>query len=105
MPTLHFGCEVWYIKSKDIDLLQSFERYAARRLQRLHYRSLNVTCVACLGWSVMNINKVRMIIFLRSILVMEDYLPAKTILVARIGEHSADGLNLYDSAMLHPILR
>ena len=36
LPTLCFGCEIWFIKQKDIDILLAFQRYAARRVQRLH---------------------------------------------------------------------
>ena len=43
IPTLLFGCEIWLIKPKDIEMLNAFQRYAAWRLQRLHTRSLNAT--------------------------------------------------------------
>ena len=44
IPTLWFGCEMWVVKRKDIEQLQAFQRYVARRLQRFHPRSINVTC-------------------------------------------------------------
>ena len=47
LPTVCFGCEVWFLKEKDEQLLLAFQRYAARRIQRLHPRSLNVTSTAC----------------------------------------------------------
>ena len=50
MPTLLFMCEALFIKDKDIELLQAFQRYSARRSQRLHYRSLNATAAVCSGW-------------------------------------------------------
>ena len=49
IPTLCFGCELWILEQKDIQILQSFQRYAARRIQRLHLRSLNLTSRVCLG--------------------------------------------------------
>ena len=64
LPTLCFGCEIWFIKQKDIDILLAFQRYAARRVQRLHPRSLNITSVTCLGWmSIINYIKARKLIF------------------------------------------
>ena len=76
IPTLCFGCEIWVLKPKDIDLLKAFQRYAARRLQRFHSRSINITSYMCLGWmSIINIIKVRKIIFLRTIFTMEEYMP------------------------------
>ena len=50
MPTLLFGCEVWVIKQRDCDMLEAFQRYAARRLQRFHMSSYNVTSFFCMGW-------------------------------------------------------
>ena len=104
MPTLLYGCEVWFLKYKDIELLQSFQRYAARRLQRLHYRSLNATSVACLGWmDVVTIIKVRKIIFLRTIFVMAEYMPIKVMLLATLQEQPEKDDNPYDSAILQMI--
>ena len=50
VPTLCFGCELWVLSVKDVQILQSFQRYAARRIQRFHSRSLNATSRVCLGW-------------------------------------------------------
>ena len=35
LPTLCFGCEIWLIKKKDINILQAFQRYAAGRIKRI----------------------------------------------------------------------
>ena len=102
VPTLLFGCEVWVIKNKDIDIIQAFQRYAARRLQRFHTRSLNSTCYLCLGWmDLVTIIKVRKIIFLRSVFVMEDHAPLKRILIERVREFNEGQYddNKYDSPM------
>ena len=50
VPTLCFGCELWVMSKKDIQILQGFQRYAARRIQRFLSRSLNATSRMCLGW-------------------------------------------------------
>ena len=100
VPTLLFGCEVWMVKIKDIDMIMAFQRYAARRLQRFYPRSLNSTCYLCLGWmDMVTIIKVRKIIFLRTIFKMEDHAPLKRILLERVREFQIDDDNLYDSPM------
>ena len=73
LPTLCFGCEVWFIKKKDNDILLAFQRYAARRIQRLHPRSLNATITVCLGWmSIVNYIKTRKLISIRTIVSMVE---------------------------------
>ena len=76
MPILCFGCEVWVLKPKDIEILEALQRYAARTLLRFHPRSINITSYASLGWMiVINIIKVRKVDFLRTILAMREYMP------------------------------
>ena len=101
IPTLLFGCEVWVIKHKDIELLNAFQRYAARRLQRFRFNSFNATSYACLGWmNIIQFIKARKIIFLRTILVMEEYMPIKRILIARIDNYEDDNVNQFDSPLM-----
>ena len=101
IPTLIFGCEIWVLKNKDLDLLNGFQRYAARRLQRLHFSSLNVTSLACLGWmNLVLFIKARKVIFVRSILQMDECMPVKRIFLERFREYH-DGLdNPYDSPLI-----
>ena len=101
LPTLCFGCEVWFIKKKDIDTLMLFQRYAARRIQRLHPRSLNITSTVCLGWmSLMNYIKARKLIFIRTIMVMEEYFPIRGILLKRVEEYDITDHNHSESPLV-----
>ena len=96
IPTLLFGCEAWFIKYRDMELLRSFQRYAARRLQRLHYLSLNVTAEACHGcMDIVCFIKARKIIFFWSIIAMKEYMPIRLILVNRLREHNAGSTNAF----------
>ena len=104
IPILCFGCEIWVLKKKDIELLSAFQRYAARRLQRFHTRSINVTSYLCLGWmSIINYIKALKLIFLRSIVVMKEYIPLRRILVNRINDFEAGMGNPYDSPLLYSL--
>ena len=101
IPTLLFGCEIWLLKDRDMSILNAFQRYAARRLQRLHTRSLNATSCLCLGWmEMLNVIKARKIIFIRTIMVMEDYMPLKKITVERLAEFAPDNVNEFDSPLI-----
>ena len=98
VPTLLFGCEIWVIKHKDIELLNAFQRYAARRLQRLRFSAFNVTSYVCLGWmNIICFIKARKIIFLRTILCMREEMPIRQILLEKLRYFNVDDNNRFDS--------
>ena len=100
IPTLCFGCELWILKCKDIAILEDFQRYAAKRIQRLHPKSLNITCRMSLGWiGIIRLIMVKKIMFLRTILVMDDFIPIRRVLLAKIESYPDEGTvpNPYDS--------
>ena len=98
VPTLLFGCEIWVIKHRDIELLTAFQRYAARRLQRFRFNSFNATSHACLGWmNIILFIKARKIIFLRTILAMAEYMPIRKVLITKIDSFNDTDINPYDS--------
>ena len=102
IPILCFGCEIWVLKRKDEALLSAFQRYAARRLQRFHTRSINITSYVCLGWmSITNYIKARQVVFLRSIVMMKDNMPIRRILESRLNEFNIENGNPYDSPIIH----
>ena len=106
-PILCFGCKIWVIKRKDEDLLSAFQRYAARRIQRFHARSVNITSYVCLGWmSIIKYIKALKLIFLRSIIVMREHVPIRRISKIRKNRFSnfEDGNDdPYDSPIIHAL--
>ena len=50
VPTLTFGSEIWCINDREVELLQSFQRYSGRRVQRFPKRSPKCTSYYGLGW-------------------------------------------------------
>ena len=85
IPTICFGSEIWILKQKDIDILNGFQRYAAKRIQRLHPRSLNATCYACLGWiHIIRLIKVKKLMFCRSIIVLKENMPIREVFIDKI---------------------
>ena len=100
-PALTFGCEAWMIKNKDVELLQAFQRYSARRLQRLHSRSINSTCTACLGWmDIVRVIKAKKLIFIRTIAYMYEYIPLRRIFINRLNDFHGGHDNLFDSPVI-----
>ena len=86
VPTLCFGCEIWILKQKDLDILNDFQKYAAKRIQRLHPRSRNITCRACLGWlHIVKLIKVKKMMLCRTIFVMTGRSPIRDVFITRGG--------------------
>ena len=85
IPTLCFGCELWILNGKDIAILKDFQRYAAKRIQRLHPKSLNITCCMSLGWiDIIRLILVKKVMFVRTILVMDDYIPIRRVFISKL---------------------
>ena len=101
IPTLLFGCEIWVIKKNDCKLLEAFQRYAARRLQRFPISSFNITSFVCMGWmSILNFIKARKAIFVRTILSMDISIPVKQIFQERLRDFNYEDGNPTDSPII-----
>ena len=101
IPTLLFGCETWVIKQNDCRLLEAFQRYAARRLQRLHASCFNITSFFCMGWmNIVQYIKARKIIFVRTILKMDESMPIRKIFIERLNDFNPENENPMDSPIL-----
>ena len=101
VPTLCFGCEIWILKQKDLDILNDFQNYAAKRIQRLHPRSRNITCRACLGWlHIVKLIKVKKMMFCRTIFVMRGRSPIRDVFITKMKDLEQQVMpipNQYDS--------
>ena len=103
IPTLCFGCEIWVLSAKDVDMLNSFQNYASKRIQRFNPRALNATSVACLGWiNIVRLIKVKKMLFLRTIFLMDETNPIRQVLIQRI-ESSRRTIFPIDNVYASPI--
>ena len=101
VPTLIFGCETWVLKNKDCQMLSAFQRYAARRLQRLHARCLNITSIFCLGWmDIVLFIKAKKIIFVRTILSMNECMLIRRVFLERLNSFNENCENKMDSPIV-----
>ena len=102
VPMITFSCELWVLKDQDLEIIDKFQRYAGRRIQRLPPFSPNETSYAALGWlRLENFLYVKKMLFVRTVLVLEDHSIYKVIFVKRALEFMQNVpenlVNKYDS--------
>ena len=91
IPMVTYGCELWVMTENDINLLDSFQKYAGRRLQRFPQTSPSHTSFTGLGWMrVEMFIYVRKLLFLRTITVMDDDVVYKKLLLSRARQFDSD---------------
>ena len=102
IPIITFASELWVLNGEDVGLLNDFQVYAGRRVQRLHPKSPRETSYVGLGWlSIEIFIYVKKLLFLRTIMVLKDESLYKRIFVNRykqyIGDRTQSRLNVLDS--------
>ena len=84
VPIVTYGCEIWVMTSGEINEIRKFKRYIGKRCQRFPKRSPNHGAYTPLGWmSLDRLIQIKKLLFLQTILVMEDNDICKKILVER----------------------
>ena len=81
VPTTLYGCELWIMDDAALCLIEEFQNYIGKRVQRFHPRVSNICSFYGLGWMRLErIIQIRKLMFIRTIMVMEDgELPKKKI--------------------------
>ena len=89
VPVALFGCELWRLNDESYSLIESFQNYACKKIQRFHPRAPNACSLYSLGWlRLERYVQVKKMLFIRSILSMEDGSVAKTIFCERVKQLS-----------------
>ena len=73
VPVFTFACELWIVSDEDIKLLDDFQAYAGRRIQRFKQCSPRATSFVGLGWIRLEIYVyVKKLLFIRTIAMLAD---------------------------------
>ena len=73
IPIITFASELWILNDYDINALDTFQKYAGRRVQRFHLKSPSATSFIGLGWIRLEVFiYVKKLLFLRTISVLGD---------------------------------
>ena len=84
VPSATYGSEIWHLNGNSISLLESFQIYAAKKIQRFYHRIPNACCLYALGWMRLErFIQVKKLLFVCSMLALEDGALSKTIFCKR----------------------
>ena len=91
VPIVTFASELWVLKDNDVRLLEDFQRYAGKRVQRFPYFTPNETFYTGLGWMRLeNFIAAKKLIFVRTIAIMDDLSPVKRVFALRCNAFIGD---------------
>ena len=104
VPIITFASELWVINDNDVKLLEEFQRYAGRRIQRFPYSSPNETSYVSLGWIRLEIFiYVKKVLFIRSIAILPVTSIYRKIFVMRMYQYDADKRLASENRFLSPV--
>ena len=73
VPITTYGAEIWIMSLKDIENIESFQRYAGRRLQRFNSSSPSISSFFGLGWiGLTTFICIKKLMFIHTILIMSE---------------------------------
>ena len=69
VPSALYGSEIWILNEKSISLIESFQTYACKKLQRFHSKAPNTPALFAIGWiRLVQYIQVKKLLFIRAIL-------------------------------------
>ena len=84
VPIALYGCEVSHLSNGEISILENFQTYAAKKIQRFYERVPNLVSLYALGWMRLeHFVQVKMMMFIRSVLVLDDQTLSRRIFCER----------------------
>ena len=87
VPVITFACELWVLDDEDIALLEDFQTYAGRRIQRFRQSSPRATSYVGLGWIRVELYiYIKKLIFIRTIAMLGEDSVCKGVFVQRFNE-------------------
>ena len=103
IPIVTFSCELWVLNDEDIRLLEDFQAYAGRRVQRFRQNSPRATSYVGLGWIRLEIFiYVKKMLFIRTIAIMSETSIYRRIFVNRYLEYDRNSARCIENRLQSP---
>jgi len=94
IPSILYGCEVWYnLTGKDILKLERLQRFAGRLMQGFHLRTHSEIVISLLGWFTI-LGRVRKakLLFLRKLTSIKAMSLVKHVFLFRLAQYESDAV-------------
>ena len=88
-----YASELWILKDNDIRILEAFQRYTGRKVQKFPHRFPNETSFVGLGWMRLELYTsiyVKKLLFVRTVSILDDTVLYKSIFIARARQFDND---------------
>ena len=73
VPTTLYGCELWVMNDSNLSIIEEFQIYIGKRVQRFHPKIPYTRSYYGLGWMRLErVIQIKKLLFIRTILVMND---------------------------------
>ena len=84
IPIVTYAAEMWLLGDNDVAILDAFQRYVGRRVQRFPPKSPNETSFSGLGWIRIELYVyIKKLLFVRTVAMLDDESIYKKIFIAR----------------------
>ena len=91
IPVALYGCEVWRMNDDSITELENFQNYTCKKIQRFYPRVPNASSLYSMGWMRLEwYVQIKKLLFIRSIMVMDNKEVARIIFVERARRYFLD---------------
>ena len=108
VPTALYGSEIWRLDTRAISLLEGFQNYAAKKIQRFYGKVPNACSLYALGWMRLErYVQVKKMLFIRSIMVLDNQVLSKQIFCERAAILLEQGVeeNFHGYSVVSDLLR
>ena len=86
VPIATYGCELLILTDDHVNLLEEFQGYAGKKIQRFYSKTTKVCTFFALGWiRLQRYIEVKKLIFFHNVLALKDDEPARKVLCERCG--------------------
>ena len=108
VPVALYGCELWLLTSEHIQLLETFQNYACKKIQRFHPRIPNACCMHSRGWiRLERFIQIKKLLFIRSIIAMDGEDVVKIVFMERfraIKNSGGTDVDSFDDSIVFDLL-
>ena len=105
VPIATYGCELLILTDDHVNLLEEFQEYTGKKIQRFYSKTPKVCTFFALGWiRLQRYIEVKKLIFFHKVLALKDDEPVKKVLCERCAVFINNLDTFWDNQFRSPVL-